>query len=161
MTWKELSGDERYRVVQMARKGEVPLRELCKTFGVSRQTLKMAMEKADRAAAETLSPKPRGRKGKSREGTALAAARTEKTALERELERWKKKFEIAMTFVELQRKVLNGETLPGEKEEAGEKKSPERRRKRKSTTLPGPDRMPTGLAGDADGCGPGGKPGKS
>ena len=62
LQWKELSGEERYRVVEMARKGEVPIRELCKTFGVSRQTLYRAMEAADRASAEALEPKRRGRK---------------------------------------------------------------------------------------------------
>ena len=29
MKWQELSGEERYRVVELARKGEVPIRELC------------------------------------------------------------------------------------------------------------------------------------
>ena len=37
--WKSLSGEERYRIVELARKGQVAISELCKTFGVSRQTL--------------------------------------------------------------------------------------------------------------------------
>ena len=64
LKWKELSGEERYRVVEMARKGEVAISELCQTFGVSRQTLYRAMAAADRASAEALELKPRGRKPK-------------------------------------------------------------------------------------------------
>ena len=64
LKWKELSGEERYRVVELARQGQVALSELCKTFGVSRQTLYRAMEAADRASAAALEPKKRGRKPK-------------------------------------------------------------------------------------------------
>ena len=65
LKWQELGGEERYRVVEMARKGEVALSELCKTFGVRRQTLYRAMEAADRASARALEPKKRGRKPKN------------------------------------------------------------------------------------------------
>ena len=65
LKWKTLSGEERYRVVELARKGEVPIRELCKTFGVSRQTLYRAMATTDRASSEALELKPRGRKPKT------------------------------------------------------------------------------------------------
>jgi transposase InsO family protein len=61
-SWKELSGQERYRVVEMARQGELAVSEVCRTFGVSRQTLHRAMKAADRASAEALEPKSRGRK---------------------------------------------------------------------------------------------------
>jgi transposase-like protein len=50
MKWKELNGEGRYRVVQMAREGKVPIKALCRSFGVSRQSLKTAVDKADRAA---------------------------------------------------------------------------------------------------------------
>ena len=46
LTWTQLTGQERYRVVTLARKGEVTVSQLCKTFGVSRQTLYRAMEAA-------------------------------------------------------------------------------------------------------------------
>ena len=144
MKWKDLSGEERYRVVQLARKGEVPVQELCRTFGVSRQSLKVAMEKADRAAMEALTPKSPGRKGRSKEEAEADAMRRKKDSLERELDRWKQKYEIAMTFVELHRKLLNGEDLPGE-EEQEEAKSPgkkkkHRLRKPKPAKMPGPIR---------------------
>ncbi len=147
MHWKDLSGQERYRVVQMARKGEVPVQELCKTFGVSRTTLGEAMEKADRAAMAELEPKAPGRKGPTPEAAALTEAKKAKDDLEKELEHWKMKYEIAMTFVELHRKVLDGEPLPGEEE--GEKKK--RRKNRRTAAEPGPGRGGPGMAGGADG----------
>jgi len=160
MKWKDLSGEERYRVVQMARKGEMPIQELCKTFGVSRQTLSEAMEKVDRAAMAELEPKPPGRKGPTPEQAALTAAEREKSSLEKELDLWKTKYEIAMTFVELHRKVLDGEALPGETE-AGEKKGPRRGRKRTNAEGSREDRTDAELAGDVDGEGDGREPGKS
>jgi transposase-like protein len=156
MQWKELSGEERYRVVQMARKGEVPIQELCTTFGVSRQTLAEAMEKVDQAAMAALEPKAPGRKGPSPETAALAQAKKTATGMEKELAHWKTKYEIAMTFVELHRKVLNGEPLPGEEAlGVGEKK-----RRRKGGTPAagaGADRSGPGMAGRDDGPGHGGE----
>jgi hypothetical protein len=50
MNWKDLGGEERYRVLELARKGQMPLKQIGETFGVSRQVLSRAMEKADRAS---------------------------------------------------------------------------------------------------------------
>ncbi len=126
LKWKELSGEERYRVVELARKGEVAISELCKTFGVSRQTLYRAMEAADRASAEALEPKKRGRKPRPVEeirSTELAASNA---GLHKELEHWKMKYQVARTLLDLERKLERGEPLPGEK---GKK----RKRRSKST----------------------------
>ena len=77
MKWKEMTGQERYQVVEMARKGEKSLKEICQTFGVSRQALSKAMEKASQAAMDALEPKKTGRKPQSeqekemKEGFAL------------------------------------------------------------------------------------------
>lgn len=155
MKWKDLSGEERYKVVEAARKGEMPITELCRTFGVSRQTLKIAMEKADRAAMDALMPKSPGRKSRSKEEAEVSAMRQEKDALERELGRWKQKYEIAMTFVDLQRKLLNGETLPGEEENPPGKKKKRRLRNPKSSRMSGPDRTGAAVAGTSDGRGDG------
>lgn len=156
MKWKDLSGEERYRVVQMARKGEMPIRELCRTFGVSRQILSMAMEKVDRAAMVELEPKPPGRKGPTPEKAALTEAKKEKSSLEKELDLWKTKYEIAMTFVELQRKVLNGEPLPGEEgSETGKKKERLRGWRRTASREPSADRTDPDLGGNPDGPGDG------
>lgn len=158
MQWKALSGEERYRVVQMARKGEVPVQELCTTFGVSRQTLSEAMEKVDQAAMAALEPKVPGRKGPSPEAAALGEAKKATTALAKDLAHWKTKYEIAMTFVELHRKVLDGEPLPGEEDEtAGGKKRGKRRKDRRTAAGAGPDRSSPRVAGGPDGHGDGGE----
>ena len=103
MKWKDLNGEARYRVVQMAREGKVSIKALCRSFGVSRQSLKTAMDKADQAAMEALTPK-------------------------KELDGWKQKYEIAMTFVDIHKKLLNGEELS----EKGQKsKRPGKKKRRK------------------------------
>lgn len=105
LTWKELSGQERYRVVMLARKGEVEVSRLCRTFGVSRQTLYRAMEAADQASMQALEPKRRGRKPtpvselQAKELTASVAD------LHKELDHWKTKYEVAKTFIELERQL--------------------------------------------------------
>jgi transposase-like protein len=124
--WKDLSGEERYRVVELARKGEVAVSELCKSFGVSRQTLYRALEAADRASAEALEPKRRGRKPKPASETRAAELEANNTGLQKELDHWKMKYEVARTLLDLERKLARGEPLPGEE---GEKK---RRRKKKA-----------------------------
>jgi transposase-like protein len=130
LKWKELSGEERYRVVEMARKGEVPLRELCQTFGVSRQTLYRAMESADRASAEALEPKKRGRKPRPASELRTTELEASNAGLQKQLEHWKTKYQVARTMLDLERKLDRGEPLPGER---GEK----RRRRKKGKTPPG------------------------
>ena len=126
LKWQELSGEERYRVVEMARKGQVPLSELCKTFGVSRQTLYRAMEAADRASAEALSPKKRGRKPKPASEVQRAELEESNAGLHKELDHWKMKYQVARTLLDLERKLDRGEPLPGEE---GEKRSSRKKRK--------------------------------
>ena len=128
LQWKELSGEERYRVVEMARKGEVALSELCKTFGVSRQTLYRAMEAADRASAEALEPKKRGRKPRPASEVRSTELEASNASLHKELEHWKTKYQVARTMLDLERKLDRGEPLPGE---TGKK-----RRKRKKGQAP-------------------------
>ncbi len=130
LKWKALSGEERYRVVEMARKGEVPLSELCKTFGVSRQTLYRAMAAADRASAEALELKQRGRKPKPASEVRTTELETGNAELRKELEHWKTKYQVARTMLDLERKLDRGEPLPGEE---GKKK----RRRKKGPTPPG------------------------
>ena len=126
MKWQELSGEERYRAVELARKGEIPIRELCRTFGVSRQTLYRAMEAADQASMAALEPKRRGRKPRPQSEVQREELEQEKADLQKEVARWRQKYEISKTILDLQRKAERGEPLPGEK---GEKK----KRPRKTT----------------------------
>jgi transposase-like protein len=119
MRWQELSGEERYEVVELARKGEITVRELCRTFGVSRQTLYRAMEAVDRASIEALEPKKRGRKPRPQAEVKSEELKQKATRLEREMDRWRQKYEVAKTILDLQRRMDRGEVLPGEE---GEKK---------------------------------------
>ena len=114
LKWKALSGEERYRVVEMARKSEVPLSELCKTFGVSRQTLHRAMAAADRASAEALELKQRGRKPKPANEIRTTELEAGNAELSKELEHWKTKYQVVRTLLDLERKLERGEPLPGE-----------------------------------------------
>ena len=130
LKWKALSGEERYRVVELARKGKLPIRELCQTFGVSRQTLYRAMAAADRASAQALELKPRGRKPKPASTVRAMELEAGNAELRKELEHWKTKYQVARTLLDLERKLDRGEPLPGEE---GKKK----RRRKKGTTPPG------------------------
>ena len=60
-----------------------------------------------------------------------------KTDLEKELEHWKQKYEVAKTFLELERKLERGQRLPGEQGQA-EKKTPGKggRRRKKMGSAP-------------------------
>ena len=117
MNWKELSGPERYRVLELVRKGEMSIRQICQTFGVSRQALSRAMERADRASVEALEPRRRGRKPKTVKEVEAESLAADKASLEQELEHWKQKYEVARTFLELERRLERGERLPGEEGE--------------------------------------------
>jgi transposase-like protein len=123
--WEKLSGEERYRVVELARKGEVEITELCRTFGVSRQTLYRALEATDKASVEALSPKRRGRKRKPLSESKLAEVQKKKAALEKELKRMRQKYEVAQALLDLQRKAERGERLPGEKKNSRAKRHPD------------------------------------
>ena len=105
LTWTQLTGQERYRVVTLARKGEVTVSQLCKTFGVSRQTLYRAMEAADSASMAALEPKRRGRKATPLSETKAQELTTSNTGLQKELAHWKMKYEVAKTFIDLERKL--------------------------------------------------------
>ena len=134
LQWKALSGEERYRVVEMARKGEMPIGELCRTFGVSRQTLYRAMEAADRASAVALEPKRRGRKPKAASEVQKSELEASNAGLQKELEHWKTKYQVARTMLDLERKLDRGEPLPGEK---GKKR---KQRKKSQAAKGGPSR---------------------
>jgi transposase-like protein len=124
MKWQELSGEQRYRVVELVRQGEISIRELCRSFGVSRQTLYRAMEAADQAAIAALEVKRRGRKPRAASEIRTEELENEKADLQKDLSRWRQKYEVAKTILELQRKAERGERLPGEE---GKKRRPKKR----------------------------------
>jgi transposase-like protein len=165
MKWKELDGEERYRVVELARKGEVPLSEICETFGVSRQTLYRAMEKAEQASMAALEPKSAGRKGKSEQEVRLEAAQARTTELEKELGHWKMKYDVAKTYLDLIRRAERGEDLDEEdgpsqpsRKKKGRRKKRAKPRKRKrvrpsSTKLPSTTGSQARVESSSDGRG--------
>jgi transposase-like protein len=105
LKWTQLSGQERYRVVMLARKGDIEVTQLCQTFGVSRQTLYRAMEAADLASMEALEPKKRGRKPTPVSEAKTRELTTSNTSLQKELDHWKMKYEVAKTFIDLERQL--------------------------------------------------------
>lgn len=161
MKWQELSGAERYRVVELARTGQADKAALCREFGMSRQALNRAIKAAELGAQHALEPRPAGRKGKSAEQAEVEALRQQKQELEAKLKRAKQKYDIAHTFLELERKLQRGEPLPGEKEAAaGKKRSRGKPRWRKlksqsATPRSGPPGAAAGMAGTNDGGGDG------
>jgi transposase-like protein len=124
--WTKLSGEERYRVVEMARRGELEVSQVCQAFGVSRTTLYRAMEEVDRVAIEALEPKKRGRKPTPVPEVRAAELASTNASLEKELAHWKTKYEVARSFIELERKLLPEASSPGPQE----KKRLRNRRKR-------------------------------
>jgi transposase len=115
MKWKQMTGPERYRVVEMALRGEKSLKEISETFGVSRQVLSKAMEKVSQAAMEALEPKKSGRKGKSEEEKKLAELSQRASSLEKDVKHWKTRFEVAQAFIELTREQERRERTEGKK----------------------------------------------
>jgi transposase-like protein len=128
MKWKELGGQERYQVVELVRQGKMTIKEICETFGVSRQALSRAMDRADQASVEALEPKKPGKKPKGCQEVEIQELAAGKADLEKELAHWKKKYEVARTFLELQRKLERGEKLAGEETPSGGKTDGRRQR---------------------------------
>ena len=115
LKWKDLDGQQKYEVVELARKQGVQVKELCQAFGVSRQTLYRAMEVADKAAIEALSPKPKGRPPVPLPQKDIQALRARNKELEQDLKRQKLKNQVAQALLDLQRKADRGQKLPGGK----------------------------------------------
>ena len=105
MRWKDMTGPERYRVVEMARRGERPLVEICQAFEVSRQTLHKAMERAEQAAMEALEPQTPGRKGPSEQQLQIGELEKKTTGLEKQVDHWKMRYEVAQAFINLSREA--------------------------------------------------------
>ena len=101
MQWKDLTGEERYRVVEMARRGTKTITELCETFGMSRQTLTKAIAKAEAAMKEALKPKPTGRKKKSEAEQQITTLSKQASSLEKDVAHWKTRYEVAQAYIDI------------------------------------------------------------
>ena len=125
LKWKDLDGEQKYEVVELVRRQEVSVTELCATFGVSRQTLYRAVETADRASMKALAPKPKGRPPVPATQKEIQALRKRNKELEQDLKKQKLKNEVAKALLELHRKVERGQKLPGEKKTGGQPELPD------------------------------------
>jgi hypothetical protein len=144
MKWKDMTGQERYRVVEMARRGDRPIREIYRTFAVSRQALNRAMEKASEAAMQSLEPKKPGRKGKSAEEQEITDLTKKTTGLEKTVKHWKTRYEVAQAFIDLMRET-NHNAVQGPKKK---KRLKVIKHSAKKVSESGAE---TGLAGQDDG----------
>jgi transposase-like protein len=144
MKWKDMTAQERYRVLEMARRGDLPITKVCRTFAVSRQALNRAMEKASEAAMQSLEPKKPGRKGKSAEEQEITELTKKTTGLEKTVKHWKTRYEVAHAFIDLMRET-NHYAAPGS----------QKKKRLKVTRLPAKkvseSGAETGLAGHDDG----------
>jgi transposase-like protein len=123
MQWKEMTGEEKYRVVEMARKGEKPIKEICRTFGVSRQALSKAMEKVSQAAVDALELKKPGRKAKTEQDQEISILSKRHTFLAKEVNHWKTRYEVAQAFIDLTREEERRQRREGKKKK---RKRPEK-----------------------------------
>lgn len=105
MKWEKMEAEERMRVVELARSGEVNITQLCEEFGMTRQSLRRAMEKMDEAALDALKPKKRGRKPPTQGQQRIRQLEQEKAQLQNQLEELQTKYEVASKYIELSRTV--------------------------------------------------------
>jgi transposase-like protein len=119
--WQELTGEERWEVIEEVRQGRIRVTELCRRFQINRQTLYRALQAAERGAQEALEPKVAGRKKKSRSEQQVDRLQEELAQREKELDRWRQRYEVTKTLLGLERKLAKGEALPGERKNPGKK----------------------------------------
>jgi transposase-like protein len=112
--WQDLTGEQRWQVIEQARRGQIQITDLCRTFGITRQTLYRAMATADQAARQALTPSPPGRKKKPANEVQVQALKKELATRQQELDLWRQKYEVTKTLLSLERKLAQGKALPGE-----------------------------------------------
>jgi transposase-like protein len=122
-SWQELTGEDRWRVIEEIRQGKIQVAELCRRFGINRQTLYRALRAAEEGAQEALEPKAAGRKQKSASERQVERLKQELAQREEELARWRQKYEVTKALLNLERKLAKGESLPGEERKKLRKKS--------------------------------------
>jgi len=72
------------------------------------------MAATDRASAQALELKPRGRKPKPVNEVRTTELEAGNAELSKQLEHWKTKYQVVRTLLDLERKLERGEPLPGE-----------------------------------------------
>ncbi len=125
--WQNMTSEEKYRVVKMARRGEMQIKEICEAFGVTRQTLNKAIEKVEEAALTALESKPSGRKPKTEEAQKITELSKSHASLEKEVDHWKTRYEVAQKYIS----IMHEED---EVEERRERNRRKRERKQQKTS---------------------------
>ena len=105
LKWKDLDGGQKYKVVELAKKPETSVTDLCRTFGVSRQTLYRAMDLTDKAATAALTAKRKGRPPTPVVEKDLQVLHVRNKQLESDLKQEKLKNQVAQALLELHRKA--------------------------------------------------------
>jgi transposase-like protein len=151
--WKDMTGEERYRVVEMARSGAMQLKDICETFQVSRQMLDRAIAKMEEAAMEALEPKAPGRKPATEEAQRITELLKKAFSLEQDLEHWKKRYEVAQTFIDILRD--SNDAAPKSTPSSGNAKKRKKKRPRRKRVSRAAGEHGTGerLAKGDDGAG--------
>ena len=124
LEWKNLDGQQKYEIVELARKPETSVTDLCKTFQISRKTLYRAMDIADAAAAAALTAKPKGRPPNPVMQKEVKDLHVRNRKLESDLKRERLKNEVAQALLELHRKVDRQERLSSGKKTRGKPNLP-------------------------------------
>jgi transposase-like protein len=136
-----MTGEERYRVIELATTGKMPMKEICQSFGVSRQTLNQAMEKTKQASMTALSPKKPGRKGKSEEQQKIMTLSKQISSLKNDVEHWKTRYDVAHAYIEITRDAVQSYEWNERQTERNRRKRERQRNKKKrhksAHTIPG------------------------
>jgi transposase-like protein len=125
--WQNMTSEEKYRVVKMARSGEMQIKEICEAFGVTRQTLNKAIEKVEQAALTALEPKSRGRKPKTEEAQKITELSKKHASLEKEVDHWKTRYEVAQKYIS----IMHEEDEVEERRERNRRKRERKQQKKK------------------------------
>ena len=111
LKWKDLDGAQKYKVVELAKKPETSVTDLCRTFGVSRQTLYRAMDLTDKAATAALTAKRKGRPPIPVMEKDLQVLHVRNKQLESDLKQEKLKNQVAQALLDLHRKAERQQRL--------------------------------------------------
>jgi hypothetical protein len=123
MKWQDLDAGQRYEMLQMIRLGKTTVPHLAETLSVTKATLYEALKAAEEAAKAALVPGRPGRKPRPEAEVQVSDLLEEKAKLEKLVQEWQTKYEVAKTLLDFERLVDSGGALPGEKK---------RRRRRKA-----------------------------
>ena len=111
--WRDLTGAEKWEVILESQRDRVRMRDLCESFGMTRQTLHRCKAAAERAAKSALEPRSPGRKPRPESEKQTEALREELEATRNELDLMRQRYEVTKTLLSLERKLSAGDSRTG------------------------------------------------